>query len=187
MLDPKRQLRQAYARIRRSAAEILDACPQSARAVAAILRDIDRIETAADNLEDHLIANNPRAGKPRKAEVVSHYSVEAMPSSGEPALTEHRTSGAQPFRCPKYVYDATASVLQGRMDPLKFDDIQRGVGSSIKGEVPIYQIRLALRFLSLVGLVNHRRARFLADEPSRITPLAATKFAEAKKAPIVAK
>jgi hypothetical protein len=185
MTDPNAQLRDALARVRRTTVDVLSSQPKTAKAAASILRDLDTIERSVRAVTEDLTIENPRVGKPRKAEVVSHYTIEEMPSHGGNALTEHRTSGAQPFRCPKDVYDAATKVLATAIAPVKFAEVQKGVETRLKRVVPIYQIRLVLRFWSTAGLVHHRRARFVARDATRIEGQAATSFNEVGRRPHV--
>lgn len=185
MADPNAQLRDALARVRRTTVDVLSSQPRTAKAAASILRDLDTIERSVRAVTENLTIENPRVGKPRKAEVVSHYTIEEMPSHGGDALTEHRTSGAQPFRCPKDVYDAVAKVLASAIAPVKFAEVQKGVETRLKRVVPIYQIRLVLRFWSTVGLVQHRRARFMARDSSRIESESGAFFAGVARRPVV--
>jgi hypothetical protein len=166
MRDPKQRLNDAIGRIRRTTVEALSAQPKLAKPAAQILKDIDVVESAVQDLARDLAIDNPRSGKPRKSEVISHYTVEPMPSEGQVALTEHRTSGAQPFRCPKETYFAVAKIIAGAMAPMKFNDLQSAADSRMRRAVPAYQLRLCLRFWATAGLLQHRRARFAPQQPS---------------------
>ncbi len=160
MRDPKQRLSEAIGRIRRNTVEALSAQPKLAKPAAQILKDIDVVESAVRDLARDLAIDNPRSGKPRKTAVVSHYTVEQMPSEGQDALAEHRTSGAQPFRCPKETYLAVAKIIAGAMAPMKFNNLQSAADSRMGRAVPAYQLRLCLRFWATAGLLQHRRARF---------------------------
>ena len=183
MLDPHIQLHEALVRIRRATVDALATAPTIAKLAAGILKDVDEVERAYRAVAERLTLDNPRVGRPRKAAVVSHYAVEAMPSHGGDGLTEHRTTGAQPFRCPKDVYDAAATVLSGSARPVKFDEVQKGVQVRLRRKVPSYQVRLVMRFWSVKGLLQHRRARFVSSDPSRLEAEASRLFAAMGKRP----
>ena len=184
--DPKHILNEALARIRRTTVDALSKQSTLGKHIAQILKDIDVVEAAVREFARDLTIENPRAGRPRDAEVVSHYSIEHMPSEGEDALAEHRTSGAQPFRCPRETYMTAAKVVASAVAPLKFSDLLNSVQSRLNRKVPAYQLRLCLRFWSTTELIQHRRARFVPRQPSTFERVAARSFKDLVKAPVLA-
>jgi hypothetical protein len=73
------------------------------------------------------------------------YMVERT-QQGE-VLTERRLSGkSEPFRCPKLVYDALATVLADANRPLSVEEVTTAVGQQLGVRPPDHQIRVALRF-----------------------------------------
>lgn len=129
---------------------LLERDPQSASSVAKVMRMLGDLEKELEALRPREAP--ARSHGPRKAEVVSHYRVEnGVRGDRSEALAEHRSSGAQPFRCPWRIYEATARELADATDGIGFDDLHKRVGK----EIPIYRIRMCLRFWEAAGIVQH--------------------------------
>lgn len=136
---------------------LLERQPKSAPTVAKALRLLDQLDgqITAANAASHA-AGRVRATGPRKSEVVSHYRVEpGQRGDRAAALAEHRTSEAQPFRCPWEVYLATAKELAAAPDGIGFDDLHARVNKRLGETVPIYRVRVCLRFWETAGIVEH--------------------------------
>lgn len=100
------------------------------------------------------------------AEVI--YVVE--PSAlGESLAEHHATGGAQPYRCPKSIYDAVVAVLGKTDRPLSTADLLEEVGRVIGGPPADHQIRVVLRFFqrSEPAMVLRNRARYMPVAPSK--------------------
>ncbi len=64
---------------------------------------------------------------------------------------------------------------------MKFDQVQSRAERLLRREVPIYQVRLVMRFWSVQGLLQHRRARFMAKAPRDLKAESAEFFVELAK------
>jgi hypothetical protein len=82
------------------------------------------------------------------------------------------------------VHTAAAAELATAADPLKFTPLLRAVSSRLKASVPAYQLRLCLRFWSYLGLVTHRRARFVAEHGHGHVESAAAALRKLQKRPL---
>jgi len=130
------------------------------------MRKIRRLAQRLDLEIDHEVRLAERRGteprsKPKQAKAVVGYSIE----NGRYgiALSEHRSGGTAPFRCPKPMYDLVAEVINDAPESFKFNRVYEQVQDRTGEEVPDYQVRVALRFFTHVGAVKHSRARFTQD------------------------
>lgn len=130
------------------------------------LRTIRRLAQRLDLEIDHEVRLAERRGieprsKPKQAKAVVGYSIE----NGRYgiALSEHRSGGTAPFRCPKPMYDLVADVINDAPESFKFNRVYEQVRDRSGEEVPDYQVRVALRFFTHGGAVKHSRARFTQD------------------------
>jgi len=80
------------------------------------------------------------------------------------ALSEHRSSGAAPFRCPKPVYDLIAEVINDAPESFRFNDVYEEVKTRLGEEVPDYQVRVTIRFLIHTGAIKHYKAKFINEQ-----------------------
>lgn len=145
----------AIAAMRDELVGLLERIPGSGGAVAKLMRllgDLERELEAA-----HARAEAPQRSRgPRRTEVVSHYRVEGgVRGDRSEALAEHRSSGAQPFRCPWRIYEAAARELSAATDGMGFEDLHARVNKRLGEEVPIYRIRMCLRFWAAAETVEH--------------------------------
>jgi len=151
----------ATAAIRDELASLLQRQPKTAVPVGRILGFLGEVERELASANAR--ASTPgRARGPRRAEVVSHYRVEGgLRSSRDAALAEHRTSGAQPFRCPWEVYQAAARELGAAGgDGMSFNELYRRVNKRLGVRIPIYRIRMCLRFWDTANITQHWLKRF---------------------------
>ena len=134
---------------------MLERVPGSAPSVAKVMRLLADLEKELEAA--HARAEvPPRSGGPRKTEVVSHYRVEnGVRGDRSEALAEHRSSGAQPFRCPRRIYEAAARELAGPSEGIDFDDLHERVNKRLGEAIPIYRIRMCLRFWEVAGIIGH--------------------------------
>lgn len=144
-----------------------------------LLRDGDLTGSAAGQLLQLLgrldkdiaaLRESARSGSrtpgPRKPEAVEGYTVEpGQRGNREVTLCEHRSSGAQPFRCPRSVYDAVAQQLASAGAPTAFADLHRRLKKSLGSEAVNYRVRMCLRCWIREGLVSHAATRFSPTEP----------------------
>jgi hypothetical protein len=80
------------------------------------------------------------------------------------ALSEHRSSGATPFRRLKSVYDPIAEVINQAPELFKFKDVYEEVETRTSEDLPGYQIRATNRFLIHHGAIKHDKASFINEE-----------------------
>lgn len=138
---------------------LLDA-PEHTKPIGVVLKQVSVLEEHLDE------AAASRSGKkehsPTPADAVSHYDIE--PSRSGPAIAEHRSTGAEPFRCPIPTFEATVAALH-ELKSAKFDQLAERVTGNLGEKPPAYQIRTAVRFLKCLRLVDHQRATFTVKTP----------------------
>lgn len=125
---------------------------------------VARALTALQVIERSLVPDGedrPAARRqgPKVAKAVEGYRVERSPDGG--VLAEFRSTGAEPFRCPKQFVDATAAELQ-RLRQSKFKGLHEAIEEAVGDRVPDYHIRTALRWMKHEGLIRHEKTRFSA-------------------------
>ena len=160
---PARRLYQTAKLIREHADSIID---NPSRALVEA-RHIRRLAEDLDEELDYEIRQAERRGgeprsKPKQARAVVGYSIEQ--GRHGISLAEHRSGDAAPFRCPKSMYDLIAEVINEGPDSFKFNDVYGEVKNRTGEEVPDYQVRVAMRFLTHAGAVKHFRAKFIREE-----------------------
>lgn len=128
-------------------------CPKAQARVTRLIQLLGQIE---DAWHEGGPATKPRRKSSRGA-TISGYSVEDW--QGEPHLVEKRDSGAQPFRTPKSHFDAVVDILATASEPMRFEEIRtltaKQLGLSSEDELPIYRLRIVMRFLDREGLLKH--------------------------------
>lgn len=143
------------AAIRDELTGLLERQPNSSATVAKVLRLLAELERELDAAHARAAAP-PRSRGPRQTEVVSHYRVEGgVRGDRTEALAEHRSSGAQPFRCPWRIYQVVAGELATSGEGVGFVELHGRVKKRLRGEVPIYRIRMCLRFWEAAGIAKH--------------------------------
>ena len=134
-------------------------CPAAGRQVATLRRLLSRLN---NQIEAELKLAERRGFAPRRrpklAKTVTGYRIEE--SRQGPALSEHRSTGAAAFRCPRYAYDAVAKVIESGPTIQKFEAIRESAIKLLGHEIPIYWVRAATRFFVSRGMLRHARARF---------------------------
>ena len=125
-----------------------------------MLKQISTLEGHLDELASS--RSGKREHRPVPAAAVSHYDIE--PSRVGLAVAEHRSTGAEPFRCPIPIFEATVAALH-ELKSAKFDRLAERVTGTLGEQPPAYQIRTAVRFLKCLGLVDHERATFTVKTP----------------------
>lgn len=130
------------------------------------LRAIRRLAQRLDLEIDHKVRLAERQGtepqsKPKQARAVVGCSIE----SGRYGfvVSECRSSGTAPFRCPKPMYDLVAEVINDTPESFKFNRIYEQVQDRTGEEIADYQVRFAPRSITDVGAVKRSRARFTQD------------------------
>jgi hypothetical protein len=126
-------------------------------------------------------AGSPASASPTKRSTGGRdseatYSIDKKRNEDE-VLTEHRAGGSsQPFRCPRYIYDTIAKVLDHAQPALDFDELMNGLVKA-KVDPAEFQVRAALRFLLGVS------PAILTRDRNRYKPVRVGKFeADAKSA-----
>lgn len=160
---PARRLYQTAQLIREHADRIADD-PTRALAEARMIR---RLAEDLDEELDYEIRQAERRGglprsKPKQAKAVTGYRIER--GRYGIALSEHRSTGAAPFRCPKPVYDLIAEVINDAPETFKFKDVYDEVCIRMGEDVPDYHVRVTIRFLISEGAIKHYKAKFIRDE-----------------------
>ncbi|MGC4031354.1 MAG: hypothetical protein QM754_06360 [Tepidisphaeraceae bacterium] len=105
-------------------------------------------------------------------------------SGGRETLAERRKTGkAQPFRCPKAIYDALVQVLVDAERPLPLDELMEAVGKAIGDEPPEFQTRVPLRLWMQVQppLIVRNRARYRPVEANTFAGTASDLWNSLKK------
>lgn len=102
-----------------------------------------------------------RRNKPKR------YGVQVV--NGQEMLCEYRAGGAYPFRASKAILDAVVAVLNAPEHPLTFEQVRDGAGKVARELLPIYEVRVCLRFLmSEPPLVKRHRTRLAPIQPKRL-------------------
>src|SRR5687768_11985448 len=124
--DPEKAV-EALALIRQLLAEWLLSSEESRQPVAEILRLLEPVDafirgelgrSSGDRRPEREGASGPGG---------TTYTVDKKKNEVE-TLTEHREGGtSQPYRVPKYIYDATVEALSKVTAPAVFQDVVKGV------------------------------------------------------------
>jgi hypothetical protein len=119
-------------------------------------------------LDAYIRGDLTRSSSDRKsAGAGTTYKIEKK-KNDEETLTERREGGSQPYKCPRYIYDATVTVL-AKASPMEFEGILKGVGKVLP-EAPEWQIRTVLRFLlnAQPPLIVRERNKYRPLHPSKL-------------------
>ena len=143
---------------RAEAAQVLADCPKSRARVTRLIQVLGEIEDAW-----HAGGQTPKSKKKSsRGATITGYTVEDW--HGEPHLVETRDSGAQPFRTPKSHYDAVVDILATANEPIRFEEIRslaaRQLGFETEDDLPIYRLRIVMRFLQQAGMLKHESRRY---------------------------
>lgn len=157
---PLHQAKAVTRSIRDGLQSLLLNAPEHAQPIGRVLKQLSTLEVHLDQIAGSRSGNKDH--RPVPAEAVSHYDIE-WSRSGE-AIAEHRSTDAEPFRCPVPAFEATVIALH-ELKTAKFDQVAQKVTEVMGQEPPVYQIRTALRFLKCLGIVSHERARFTVKTP----------------------
>lgn len=165
---------ESVARIRQLLADWLRSSEESRQPVAEILTLLESV----DSFIRGELGRRSGESKPERDGARSRggttYTVEKKKNEVE-TLTEHREGGSsQPYRVPKYIYDATVNVLAEAKTPLDFEEVVKGVAVDLP-EPPEWQVRAVLRFLL------NAAPPLVVRERNKYRPLAAKKIAAAAK------
>jgi hypothetical protein len=134
-------------------------CPSAGRQVIKLRRLLNHL---SDQIDAELRLAERRGfaprGKPKLAKTVTGYSIEQ--SRQGLALSEHRSTGAAAFHCPRYAYDTVAMAIEQGPVIQKFESIRDSTAELLGDDIPIYWVRVAVRFFVSRGMLKHARARF---------------------------
>jgi len=145
-------------KVRAEAAQIMVDCPKTRARVTRVIRLLGGIE---DAWHDARVGSKPKRNSSRGA-TITGYAIENW--QGKPHLVEMRDSGAQPFRTPRSHYKAVVDILATASEPMRFEEIrtltagQLGLGS--EDELPIYRLRIVMRFLDKSRLLIHESRQY---------------------------
>lgn len=160
---PARRLYQTAQLIREHADRIADDPTRAvaeARMIRRLAEDLDEGSTTRSGRPSRR-GGLPRS-KPKQAKAVTGYRIER--GRYGIALSEHRSTGAAPFRCPKPVYDLIAEAINDLPGTFKFQDVYGEVKTRMDEDVPDYHVRVTIRFLISEGAIKHYKAKFIRDE-----------------------
>jgi hypothetical protein len=169
MKQDAKQAAESVSRIRQLLAEWLLKSDESREPVAEILQLLEP-------LDGYLRDQMSRGGATKKGEGgEGGISYSLAVKNGEEFLTEHRAGGTSPYRCPRYIFDATVVVLTKADPSYDFDQVVSGVMKSY-ADAPEWQVRTVLRFLS------SRQPPLILRERNRYRPLTPKKLVGEAKA-----
>jgi hypothetical protein len=143
---------------RAEAAQVMAECPRARARITRLIQFLGEIEDAW-----HDAGPSPkRAARSSRGATISGYAVEEW--QGEEHLVEERDSGAQPFRTPRSHFDAVVEILAAAGEAMRFEEIRKlaveQLGLSSEDELPIYRLRIVMRFLNTHGLLVHEARRY---------------------------
>lgn len=136
-------------------------------------------------VEDELakVASGPPKREGRTGARITEYRVEDF--NGEETLTEYRGPQTEPFRTPRWVYDAVVKYAVARAQPFDFMELFDSVRKS-NGELPDYRLRVCTRFMVAAGVLRHERRRFAsAVQINGLQRLAESAWKNAVRKPLV--
>lgn len=157
---PLQHARDVTRSIRNELQSLLLDAPEHAKPIGRVLKRVSAIEEHLDEIAAS--RSGKKEHRPVPAAAVSHYDVE--PSRSGLAIAEHRSTGAEPFRCPIPTFEATVAALD-KLTTAKFEQLAEAVAGVLGEPPPAYQIRTAVRFLKCLNLVDHQRATFTVKTP----------------------
>lgn len=173
---PRRSSQEVHSlltKARAEAAQMLADCPRAQARVTRLIQLLGQIE---DTWHEGGVAPKPKRTSSRGA-TITGYSVEDW--QAEPHLVEKRDSGAQPFRTPKDHYDAVVDILATANEPMRFEEIRvlaaKQLGFESDDELPIYRLRIVMRFLDRLGLLKHESRQYRRSSSARSFTSAASK------------
>jgi hypothetical protein len=171
---------EAVRQIRRLLGDWLRTSSESREPVADILQLLEVVDEFVQQDRSKRGAKEKPAGG---RESGATYSIDKKKNEEE-VLTEHRAGGSsQPFRCPKYVYEAVVSTLSKAEEPADFAEIMQGVAKSVPDPAE-FQVRAALRFMLSVTppMVARDRSRYRPMHGGKFQTEGATAWAALAKA-----
>jgi len=140
-------------------------CPKASARVTRVLQLLDGIE---DAWHDAGVGPKPKRKSSRGA-TITGYSIEGW--HGEPHLVETRDSNAQPFRTPRSYYKAVVDTLAAASEPMRFEEIRLLVAKQLElssvDKVPIYRLRIVMRFLDHNSLLSHEARKYHRRESAK--------------------
>lgn len=157
---PAQQARAITRSIRDELQTLLIEDPKHAARIGGVLKKLSALEESLDEIVT--AAATKKEHRPVPAAAVSHYTIERSRSGL--AISEHRSTDAEPFRCPIPVHETTVAALH-ELQHAKFNELSERVASLLGEKPPIYQIRTSVRFLKCLDLLDHERARFTVKAP----------------------
>jgi hypothetical protein len=152
---------ESVAKIRQLLAGWLKSNAESREPVADILQLLEPLDAyIRGNLSQPSSARRP-------AGAGTTYKIEKR-KNDEEMLTERREGGSQPYKCPRYIYDATVTVL-AKTSPMEFEAVMKGVGKVLH-EPPEWQVRTVLRFLlnAQPPLIVRERNKYRPLQPGKL-------------------
>jgi hypothetical protein len=173
------QAAESVAKIRQLLAKWLKASDESRGPVADILNLLEPLDA-------YVRAEMVRPSgsrKPAKEANGSGTTYSMAVKNGLELLTEKRAGGSQPYRVPKYLFDATVGALAGSDSAMEFEDVMKGVGKKLP-EPPVWQVRAVLRFLlnAQPHVILKERNKYRPVQPSKLAADAAKGWAALAKA-----
>jgi len=154
-----------FSQLRTSLIKVLRNSPESREPICDAL---ELIETLQQNIDAkrHPDGNQSRETRPTRDDAPSQEYLVQQTADGA-FLTERRPSGAQPFRCPRDVYDAAANALAAAAgQPLHFEDLLDRLNQLTNQRQPDYRLRVCLRFWLHHGVIERFRTRYRAKAPT---------------------
>lgn len=169
------QIKDQIRRLRIIANRILRAAPEVAVDVAEfseVLLDMELVVEDTVHWSGDALAKAEVTPKTRHWRSDQDRSYQVEIAFGEEKLCEVRSGADQrPFRCPRAVYDAVVTVIDGSVKPIGFDELTSQVNERTSESIAGYLIRVVLRFL--------RKSRILARTRRNFAPIDRASFTEA--------
>ena len=130
---------------------------------------LEQLEAIQQELEEYQRAMPPApaagangSGSQRRRPKNQAYDVQQTPEGA--FLTERRPGHSQPFRCPRWTYDAAAEVLAAADEALPFEKLMELLNARTGHRQPDYRLRVALRFWTTHELVLRSRTKYRATD-----------------------
>lgn len=143
----------AFSQLRTSLIKVLRNSPESREPICDALELIENLQQGMES------KRNPDQPPARDMEAPQEYVVQ---ETGDGPYLAERRAGAQPFRCPKPVYDAAAQLLAAAEAPVHFDELQAQLNQATGSRQADYRLRVCLRFWVARGLLQRNRTRYVA-------------------------
>jgi hypothetical protein len=168
-----------FSQLRTSLIKVLRNSPESREPICDALELIESLQQQIET-KRHPDANAPRETRPAPRDEPSQEYLVQQTADGA-FLTERRPSGAQPFRCPRDVYDAAAQALATTAgQPLHFEDLLDRLNQLTHQRQPDYRLRVCLRFWLHHQVIERFRTRYRATDPATFPQTAATLWQNAQ-------